>query len=73
MIEELKEYLQKADAQDLKECLLENFVEKDCPEHFLMLSEIYYNDKAHFNVLSDGCKAAMLIYLQLSAWSRRFQ
>ena len=62
--DELMEYLNKADAEDLKACLIEN-LEKDSHDYFAMLSEIYYNDKAHFNVLSDGCKAAMMIYLKL--------
>ena len=65
MKEELIEYLNKADPQDFVDCLKENY-SKDSPEYFRMLSEIYYNDKAHFNQLSDGCKAAMMIYLQLN-------
>ena len=28
-----------------------------------MISELYYNDKAHFDQLSAGCKAAAIIYL----------
>ena len=71
MKEELIKYLKAADAEDLKACLVEN-LEKDSYDYFAMLSEIYWNDQAHFRVLSDGCKAAMIIYLHSSNWSARF-
>lgn len=63
MQSELEKYLKEADAQDFLDCLKENF-EKDTDEYYTMLAEIYYNDKAHFNQLSAGCKAALLIYLK---------
>ena len=65
MREELIEYLNKADPQDLKECLVENFSNENQERHYKMLAEIYWNDKAHFRMLSDGCKAAALIYIFL--------
>lgn len=62
---ELINCLDEADAQDFTDCLKENF-DRDCDEYYKMLAEIYYNDKAHFNVLSAGCKAAMIVYLKLA-------
>ena len=38
---ELIEYLNKADPQDLTDCLKENY-SKDSPSYFNMLSEIYH-------------------------------
>lgn len=64
MQEELQKYLNEADPQDFLDCLKEN-LEKDSGEYYTMLAEIYYNDKAHFNQLSAGCKAALIIYLNL--------
>ena len=65
MKEELLEYLNKADAEDLKRCLIENFGDENQERHYKMLAEIYWNDKPHFNGLSNGCKAALLIYIFL--------
>jgi hypothetical protein len=65
MYKELLEYLNKADAEDLARCLVENFSNENQERHYKMLSEIYWNDKSHFNALSDGCKAAALIYIFL--------
>ena len=61
----LETYIAQADAQDLKDCLLEHF-QKHSKQHFVMISELYYNDKAHFDQLSDGCKASILLYLAYS-------
>lgn len=60
--EEIAKYVKEADPADLGACLKENF-EKDSGSHRLMLSEIYWTDRFHFDILSAGCKAAMLIYL----------
>lgn len=65
MREELIEYLNKADPKDLLDCLKENFGDANQERHYKMLAEIYWNDKSHFNALSDGCKAALLIYIFL--------
>lgn len=65
MKEELLKYLVAADAEDLKKCLIENFTAEDQERHYRMLAEVYWNSKPHFDVLSAGCKAAMLIYLFL--------
>jgi len=65
MQEELQKYLNEADAEDLKRCLVENFSNENQERHYKMLAEIYWNDKAHFNQLSAGCKAALLIYIFL--------
>lgn len=64
--EELKEYLDKADSKDLLDCLKEH-LEKDTVDdkHFEMISLLYWNDKTHFNALSAGCKASILIYLAI--------
>lgn len=62
--EEVKTYLQEADPQDFYACLKEN-LEKDSDRYFAMLSTLYWNDKAHFNQLSAGCKVALVIYLNL--------
>ena len=64
--EELQRYLEEADAKDFLYCLKED-LSSDNAKHYKMLAELYYNDKAHFNVLSAGCKAALLIYLSLGA------
>jgi len=61
---ELKTYLSEADPQDFYDCLKEN-LEKDNDKYFSMLATLYWNDKAHFNQLSAGCKAALIIYLNL--------
>ncbi len=61
--EELVEYLNLADPKDLADCLKENFTEPNQDRHFKMLSGLYFNDKPHFNGLSNGCKAAALIYI----------
>lgn len=61
----LQDYVNAADAQDLKDCLVEH-LEKHSKSHFNMMSELYYNDKAHFDQLSDGCKASVILYL---AWA----
>jgi len=58
----LKEFIQEADAQDLKDCLVEH-LEKHSKRHYAMMSELYYNDRAHFDQLSSGCKASILLYL----------
>ena len=58
----IKEYISQADPKDLQDCLLEN-LEKHSKRHFNMLSELYYNDRAHFDQLSLGCKAAAMLYL----------
>lgn len=63
MQDELKEYLNKADPQDLAECLRENFNEPNQDRHFRMISELYFNDKNHFKGLSAGCQAAAIIYI----------
>lgn len=65
MQEELQKYLNEADADDLKRCLVENFSNENQERHYKMLAEIYWNDKAHFNQLSAGCKAALIIYIFL--------
>ena len=65
MHKELLEYLNKADAEDLARCLVENFSNENQERHYKMLSEIYWNKKAQFNALSDGCKAALIIYILL--------
>ena len=62
MVRKLQDYVEAADPQDLHECLLEN-LRKHSKSHFNMISELYYNDKAHFDQLSAGCKAAAIIYL----------
>jgi len=64
--EELQEYLKSADPQDLVDCLKEHF-EKDAIDnkHFEMISILYWNDKSHFNMLSAGCKASIVIYLAM--------
>ena len=67
---QIKVYIANADPQDLKDCLSEN-LEKHSKRHFNMLSELYYNDKAHFDQLSAGCKAAAILYLAY-AMSREF-
>ena len=61
---ELKTYLSEADPQDFYDYLKEN-LEKDNDKYFSMLATLYWNDKAHFNQLSAGCKAALIIYLNL--------
>lgn len=63
MQEELREYLNKADPKDLADCLKENFNDEHPDRHYKMLSELYFNDKTHFAALTDGCKAAAIIYL----------
>ena len=63
MTEELLKYLVAADAENLKKCLIENFTAADQERHHKMLAEVYWNSKPHFDVLSAGCKAALLIYL----------
>ena len=63
MKEELLKYLAVADAEDLKKCLIENFTAEDQERRYKMLAEVYWNSKPHFDVLSAGCKAALLIYL----------
>ena len=63
MVNELIEYLNKADANDLAECLKENFNAENQDRHFRMISEIYFNEKSHFKGLTDGCKAAAIIYI----------
>lgn len=70
MIKGLADYIYEADAQDFKDCMLEHLM-KHSKQHYVMISELYYNDKAHFDQLSDGCKASILLYL---AWamSREF-
>ena len=65
MHEELLKYLNEADAEDLERCLVENFSNENQERHYKMLAEIYWNDKAHFNQLSAGCKAALIIYILL--------
>lgn len=65
--EEIAKYVKEADPADLAACLKENF-EKDIGSYRLMLSEIYHIDKAQFNSLSAGCKAALLIYLQCTCY-----
>ena len=64
--EELKEYLNSADPQDLVDCLKEQ-LEKDATDkkHFEMISILYWNEKNTFNTLSAGCKASILIYLAM--------
>ena len=64
MKEELVNYLAKADAQDFTECLREHFA-KDAVDdrHFRMIAELYWNDKNHFKILSEGCKASILVFL----------
>ena len=66
MKEELVNYLAKADAQDFTECLREHFA-KDAidDKHFEMISLLYWNDKTHFNALSAGCKASILLFLSM--------
>ena len=66
MQKELQEYLAKANPKDLLDCLNEHFA-KDAidDKHFQMISLLYWNDKTHFNCLSDGCKASILIYLSI--------
>ena len=63
MQKELQEYLNRADPKDLANCLKENFNEPNQDRHFKMLSGLYFNDKPHFKSLSNGCKAAALIYI----------
>lgn len=65
MKEELLEYLNQADPKDLLDCLKENFGDANQERHYKMLAEIYWNDKTHFDALSAGCKAALLIYIFL--------
>lgn len=67
MKEELKEYLGKADSEDLARCLRENFCTYDQENHYRMISELYFNDKKSFGILSPGCKAAAIIYIFLGA------
>lgn len=64
--EELQEYLNSADPQDLVDCLKEH-LEKDATDkkHFEMISILYWNEKHTFNTLSAGCKASILIYLAM--------
>lgn len=63
--EELQNYLNQADPKDFKDCLEENITAENQERHYKMLAEIYWNDKAHFNQLSNGCKAAAIIYIFL--------
>ena len=62
MTTKLQEYIDAADPQDLKDCLLEHFT-KHSKQHWLMIHDLYYDDKAHFEQLSPGCKASILLYL----------
>ena len=61
-MKKIQEYLNNADPQDFIDCMKENLAKHD-KKYYCMLSEIYYNDKAHFNQLSNGCKAALIFYL----------
>lgn len=63
MQDELKEYLNEADANDLMACLRENFNDPNQERHFKLIAELYFNDPNHFKVLSAGCKAAAIIYI----------
>ena len=66
----LEKFLQEADPQDFRDCMLENLQKHD-KKYYCMLSEIYYNDKAHFDQLSPGCKAAIILYLSYAMSSIR--
>lgn len=53
------------DRSNFIECFLENESKADEPSWSKMLREIAYEDKSHFDKLSEGCKAAMLLTLEL--------
>lgn len=64
MKEELTTYLATADAKDFIECLREHFAKDAIDDsHYKMISLLYWNDKNHFKVLSDGCKASIIVFL----------
>jgi len=63
--DELKTLLEQADPKDFADCLRENLNASNQEQHYNMLAEIYYNDRTHYNALSAGCKAALIIYLGL--------
>jgi hypothetical protein len=62
MEKELLELLERADPKDFVECLKENY-QKHGRQHFNMLSEMYWNKKHEFKMLSAGCQAAAIVYL----------
>ena len=64
MFKELLEALNKADTTDFVNCLKENLLNSN-EKYYNMLMGIKMNDPVHYNSLSKGCQAAMIIYFNL--------